>query len=96
MVQAVSLPHPHVWVLGGVSGVSSEGGVVVLTMDLGGQVASGALAMWWWTAAHVGQTASLSTPCVGVMGCVSRISKEGEVPVLIMELGGNRWPLMPW
>ena len=89
VVQAASLPSPHVWALGGVSGVSSEGGVVVLTMDLGGRAASGALVTWRWAAARVGQTAPLPTPHVGVMGRVSRISSEGGVPVLTMKLGGQ-------
>ena len=41
--QAASLPGPRVWALGGISGVSSEGGVVVLTVGLGRRAASGTL-----------------------------------------------------
>ena len=37
----------------------------------------------------MGQAAPLPAPCVGVMGRVSRVSGEGGVPVLTMELGGT-------
>ena len=66
---------------------------MVLTMDLGGWAASGSVMMWQWAAAHMGPAAPLPTPHVGVMGHVSRVSGEGGVPVLTMELrntGGVR------
>ena len=53
--QVASLPIPRVWGLGGVSGVSSGGGVVVLTMDLGDWRCLVPLVTWRWTAVRVGQ-----------------------------------------
>ena len=53
--QVASLPVPRVWGLGGVSWVSSGGGVVVLTMDLGDGRCLVPLVVWRWAAVRVGQ-----------------------------------------
>ena len=93
--KAASLPGPRVWALGGISGVSNEAGVVVLTVDLGGTGD-----VWHpgdgWAAAHVGQAAPLPAPRVGVMGPISRVSSEGGVSVLTVELEGDGRRPTPW